>query len=297
MQLGYAPPFGDIGGDPATVREVTALAVELGYDDLMLPDHVLGANPASLGAGGRPKASNLYHEPFVVFGYMAALAPKMNFSTQVLILPQRQTVLVAKQAACLAVLCEGRFRLGVGVGWNEPEFVGLGENFRNRGKRSVEQVEVMQKLWAEDFVTYQGQWHNLPNVGINPRPPGGKLPVWFGGHVKETLERTARLGDGWIQLALPAGAEVNARFDDLKRMTEAAGRDPAAMGLEVWMSCAEGGEREWQQEARAWKQAGVNRIVLHNTFSNACHKRIAATDKATHLALMKRWKLAISEVV
>lgn len=297
MQLGYAPPFGDIGGDPATVREVTALAVELGYDDLMLPDHVLGANPATLGAGGRPKASNLYHEPFVTFGFMAALAPKMGFSTQVLILPQRQTVLVAKQAACLAVLCEGRFRLGVGVGWNEPEFIGLGENFRNRGKRSVEQVEVMQKLWAEEFVTYKGQWHDLPNVGINPRPPGGKLPVWFGGHVQETLERTARLGDGWIQLALPVGAEVQARFDELKRMTAAAGRDPAAMGFEVWMSCAEGDERDWQREARAWLAMGVNRIVLHNCFSNACHKRIAATDRATHLALMKRWKLAISEVV
>ncbi len=297
MHLGYAPPFGDIGGDPATVREVTAMAVELGFDDLMMPDHVLGANPETLGAEGRPKASNLYHDPFVLFGFLAGIAPRMSFSTQVLILPQRQTVLVAKQAACLAVLCEGRFRLGVGVGWNEPEFIGLGENFRNRGKRSVEQVEVMQRLWAEEFVTYQGQWHTLPNVGINPRPPGGKVPVWFGGHVQETLERTARLGDGWIQLALPVGAEVTARFDELKRLTEAGGRDPAAMGLEVWMSCAEGGEREWQQEALAWKRAGVTHLVLHNTFSNACHKRIAATDRATHEALLKRWKAAISDVV
>ena len=296
MQLGYALPFGDIGGDPATVREVATLAAETGYDDLMLPDHVLGANPRSLGPEGRPKASNLYHDPFVLFGYLAAMLPRMAFSTQVLILPQRQTVLVAKQAACLAVLAEGRFRLGIGVGWNEPEFIGLGENFRNRGRRSVEQVEVMQKLWAEEFVEYEGQWHRLPDVGINPRPPGGAIPVWFGGHVPETLERCARLGDGWIQLAHPPGQGALDAFDQLKRLTAAAGRDPAAMGLEIWMSCAEGDEHAWREEALFWKRAGVGRLTLHNCFSNSCHKRIAATDKATHLALMRRWHDALADL-
>jgi len=296
MQFGYALPLGDVGGDPATVRELTALATEAGFDDLMLPDHVLGVNPARAKADGRPKASNLYHDPFVLFGFLAGIAPGMGFSTQVLILPQRQTVLVAKQAACLAVLCEGRFRLGVGVGWNEAEFIGLGENFRNRGKRSVEQVEVMQRLWAEEFVSFEGQWHSLPDVGINPRPPGGRVPVWFGGHVPETLDRIARMGDGWMQLAKPPGPEVIAEFDTIKRLTEAAGRDPDAIGLEVWVSCAEGAEREWREHAMTWKRAGATRIVLHNTFSNACHKRIAATDRPTHVALMQRWKRAASDL-
>ena len=293
MHLGYALPFGDIGGDPATVREITAMAVAAGYDDLVLPDHVLGANPNALGPNDRPKASNLYHDPFVLFAFLAGIAPKTHFSTQVLILPQRQTVLVAKQAACLAVLCEGRFRLGIGVGWNEPEFIGLNENFRNRGKRSVEQIEVMQKLWANDFVTYEGQWHKLPNVGINPRPPGGRVPVWFGGHVPETLQRCARLGDGWTQLAHPMGDGYIAAFDELKRLTEAAGRDPAKMGLEVWVSCAEGAEREWRAEAEWWAKHGATHIVLHNQFSNPCHKRVAETDRASHERYMQRWIKAV----
>jgi probable F420-dependent oxidoreductase len=296
MHLGYALPFGDIGGDPATVREITALAVEAGYADLMLPDHVLGVNPKALTPDGRPKASNLYHDPFVLFGFLAGIAPTTHFSTQVLILPQRQTALVAKQAACLAVLCEGRFRLGVGVGWNEPEFIGLNENFRNRGKRSVEQVEVMQKLWASDFVDYTGKYHTLPNVGINPRPPGGRIPVWFGGHVPETLERIARLGDGWMQLAKPPGPDVVADFDTLRALTAAAGRDPAKIGLEVWVSCAEGNEADWRAHALAWKRLGVTHMVLHNTFVNASHKRIAATDKASHVAFMQRWIKAVQDI-
>lgn len=293
MQLSYALPFGDVGGDPATVREMALAAAEAGYQGLVLPDHVLGANPAVGAVAGKPKASNLYHDPFVLFGYLAGIVPGMEFSTQVLILPQRQTALVAKQAACLAVLCEGRFRLGVGVGWNEAEFIGLNENFRTRGKRSVEQVEVMQRLWAEEFVDYQGQWHTLPNVGINPRPPGGRIPVWLGGHVPETLQRTARLGDGWVQLAHPMGDGALAAFDELKRLTEAAGRDPAAMGLEVWVSCAEGAEREWRAEAEWWRQAGATHIVLHNMYVNACHKRIRETDRASHLGYMRRWIKAV----
>ncbi len=297
MHLGYALPLGDIGGDPATIRAITALAVEAGYDDLTLPDHVLGVDPARLPPTTMPKASNLYHDPFVLFGFLAGIAPKAHFSTQVLILPQRQTALVAKQAAGVAVLCEGRFRLGVGVGWNEAEFIGLGENFRNRGKRSVEQIEVMQKLWAEPFVDFSGQWHHLPHVGINPRPPGGKLPIWFGGHVPETLERIARYGEGWMQLVLPPGDEVVARFDTIKRLTEAEGRDPASIGLEVWVSCAEGQEREWQAEALAWKRAGATHIVLHNCYSGSYHKRIAATDMGSHISFMQRWRRAMADIL
>jgi probable F420-dependent oxidoreductase len=296
MHLGYSLPLGDVGGDPATVREFAARAMELRYADIVLPDHVLGVDPGLLSADGRPKASNLYHDPFVLFAFLAGIAPGMHFSTQVLILPQRQTALVAKQAACLAVLCEGRFRLGVGVGWNEAEFIGLGENFRNRGRRSVEQVEVMQKLWAEPFIDYKGQWHTLPHVGINPRPPGGQIPVWFGGHVPETLARIARLGDGWMQLALPPGPEMAEQWDTIRRLAEQAGRDPARIGLEVWVSCAEGEERDWQAEARRWQAAGATRICLHNTFTNPVHKRVRETDKASHLEYMRRWRQAMGEV-
>ena len=297
MHLGYALPLGDIGGDPATVREIAGIAEAAGFNDLTLADHVLGVNPAMLPETGRSKASNLYHDPFVLFGFLAAAcSPKVSFSTQVLILPQRQATLVAKQAACLAMLCEGRFRLGVGVGWNEVEFIGLNEDFHNRGKRSVEQVEVMQKLWSEEFVDFKGQWHSLPNVGINPRPPGGKVPVWFGGHLEATLRRIARLGDGWMQLAYPMGEQAIAEFDKLKRLTAAAGRDPAAIGLEVWVSCAEGGEAEWREEFLWWKRAGVTHVTLHNCYAGHHHKRIAARDKATHVALLRRWQAAVADL-
>ena len=165
MELGTLLPEGDIGGAPATVHEYAQTAEALGYDFLEAPDHVLGANEASAAESGRTGAG-LYHDPFVLFGYLAGCTTKLGFSTGVLILPQRQTVLVAKQAACLDVLSGGRFRLGIGVGWNEVEFTGLNENFHNRGRRSEEQVQVMQKLWAEPHVTFKGRWHTIDDAGI-----------------------------------------------------------------------------------------------------------------------------------
>ena len=170
MHLGIALPYGDIGGDGGIVREYAELAEAEGYDGLTLADHVLGGNPAN-PTSGRAGGLGLFHDPFVAFGFIAACTKKVELSTQVLILAQRQTVLVAKQAASLDVLSGGRFRFGVGVGWNEMEFVGLNENFHNRGKRSEEQVQVMKALWADPYVTFEGKWHRLPDAGINPRPP------------------------------------------------------------------------------------------------------------------------------
>ena len=169
MQLGALLPLGDIGGTPPVLREYAQAAETIGYDFIEAPDHVLGANPA-----GRPDAdrtgAGLYQDPFVLFGYLAGIAPKLGFSTGVLILPQRQTALVAKQAACLDVLCGGRFRLGIGVGWNEVEFTGLNENFHNRGRRSEEQVQVMQALWKAPHVSFKGRWHTIDDAGIMATP-------------------------------------------------------------------------------------------------------------------------------
>ena len=162
------------------MREFAELAEAEGYDGLTLADHVFGgnpANPASGRAGGLGCTTTRS-----CCSALAGCTSKLGFSTGVLILPQRQTVLVAKQAAWLDVLCGGRFRLGIGVGWNEVEFTGLNENFHNRGRRSEEQVQVMQKLWAEPHVTFKGKWHTIEDAGINPRPTQGKVPVWFGGH-------------------------------------------------------------------------------------------------------------------
>src|SRR6202521_6435665 len=191
MQLGALLPLGDIGGDPGVVREFAQTAETIGYDFLEAPDHVLGVNAASRPGWDRNTSADLFHDPFVLFGFLAGCTSKLGFSTGVLILPQRQTVLVAKQAASLDVLCGGRFRLGVGVGWNAVEFVGLNENFRNRGRRSEEQVEVMQALWAEPHVTFAGRYHTIEVAGINPLPTRRRIPIWFGGPADVTRPRLA----------------------------------------------------------------------------------------------------------
>src|SRR4051794_16969923 len=221
MQLGALLPLGDIGGDPGVVREYAQAAEVIGYDFLEAPDHVLGVNAASRPGWERNDNDDLFHDPFVLFGYLAGCTSKLGFSTGVLILPQRQAALVAKQAACLDVLCGGRFRLGVGVGWNPVEFTGLNETFSNRGRRSAEQVVVMQKLWAEPYVAFEGKYHRIEDAGINPLPVHRRIPVWFGGHVPQTLERIATIGDGWIMNAYPPGAEIEAEMATLKRLTEA----------------------------------------------------------------------------
>ena len=173
MQLGTLLPLGDIGGTPEVMREYAQAAEAAGYDFIEAPDHVLGANPASQGEGDRISAG-LYHDPFVLFSYLAGVTPKLGFSTGVLILAQRQAVLVAKQAACLDALCGGRFRLGVGVGWNEIEFTALNENFRNRGRRSEEQVQVTQKRRPSAVRQFRGQVSHDRGCRDQPAPGLGQ---------------------------------------------------------------------------------------------------------------------------
>src|SRR5437016_9290572 len=250
MKLGVALPIVDIGGEPDAIRDFAQAAEGIGYQGIAAPDHVLGVNVASRPewTQARGRSTDLYHDPFVLFGFLAGCTNIGDFSTQVLILAQRQTVLVAKQAACLDVLSGGRFRLGIGVGWNEIEFVGLNENFHNRGRRSEEQVEVMRALWAEPHVSFKGKWHTIEDAGINPLPTRRTIPLWFGGHEDATLRRIAKWGDGWIMLAHPMGDQAKAEFAKLRRYVEQEGRDPGTVGLEVWVSTAEGGPADWRQE-------------------------------------------------
>src|SRR5271165_3199478 len=250
MQLGALLPLGDIGGEPAVVCEYAQTAEAIGYDFVEAPDHVLGVNAASRPGWDRNTSADLFHDPFVLFVYLAGCTKNLGFSTGVLILPQRQTVLVAKQAASLDVLCGGRFRLGIGVGWNEVEFTGLNENFHNRGRRSEEQVQVMQALWAQDHVTFKGKYHTIEDAGINPRPESGRVPVWYGGHHERTLQRIAKWGDGWMPNAYPPDQTALDVLPTVRKLTEAAGRDPAAVGIEVWTSMGAGSEADWAKEAQ-----------------------------------------------
>jgi probable F420-dependent oxidoreductase len=298
MQLGASLAVADIGTGPAVIRDYAQAAEGLGFDYLQAPDHVLGGNPA----GHKDKArvgttQNAYHDPFVLFGFIAGCTQKIGFAPGVLILAQRQAVLVAKQAACLDVLSGGgRLRLGIGVGWNEVEFTGLNENFHNRGKRSEEQVQVMQALWAEPHVTFKGRYHTIDDAGINPRPASGRVPVWFGGHVDATLERTAKWGDGWMPLAYPADDKALAAFDKLRSLTRAAGRDPSEIGIEVWMSLGNGTPDDWRREFAFWKNAGVTHVTAHTTYASNHHKRIAGHGFADHLAAITRFYAAVKDL-
>ena len=299
MRLGVMLPLHDVGGDPIVLRDFAQAAEGLGYTNLGLADHVLGVNVASRPDwGDRNTSEDLFHDPFVCFAYLAAICqPTTEFSTQVLILAQRQAVLVAKQAASLDLLCGGRFRLGVGVGWNPVEFTGLNENFSNRGRRSAEQVEVMQKLWAEPHVTFKGRWHEIQDAGINPMPVNRRIPVWFGGHVDQTLERIARLGDGWTMNAYPPGDAALAEFARLRAMTEANGRPADAVGIEVWTSAGTGTEKDWNTEAQFWKSSGASHLTLTTTFGRRHHRRIAGRTVADHLSAMERYRDAVRDAL
>jgi probable F420-dependent oxidoreductase len=298
MQLGCSLPVADIGTDPAILRDYAQAAEGLGFAHLMAPDHVLGANPAADQGGRRiGTTATPFHDPFVLFGFLAGCTQKIGFAVGVLILAQRQTVLVAKQAASLDVLCGGRFRLGIGVGWNEVEFVGLNQNFHNRGRRSAEQVRVMQALWAEPHVTFDGEFHHIADAGINPRPASGRVPIWYGGHAEATFRRCARYGDGFMPLAYPPGEAALAAFEKLRRLTRAAGRDPAQMGIEVWVSPGTGGPEDWRSEVQFWKAAGVTHLNASTTYASNHHTRIAGRSAAEHLAALSRYREAVVDLL
>ena len=313
MQLGVTLPIADIGTDPTVVRDYAQAAEGLGYSHLLVGDHVLGANPAAErgvfvssaaemalhNADYRRVGSTFYafHDPFVLFGFLTGYTHKIGFAVGVLVLAQRQAALVAKQAASLDVLCGGRFRLGIGVGWNEIEFIALNENFHNRGRRSEEQVRVMQALWAEPHVTFAGEFHRLEDVGINPRPASGRVPIWFGGDAEASFRRAAKYGDGFMPLNYPPGDAALAAFEKLRTLTREAGRDPSEVGLEVWVSPGAGSEKEWRREVAFWKSAGVTHITAHTTFNSGHHKRIAGHTAADHIAAITRYRAAVADLL
>src|SRR3970040_304736 len=204
MRIGVVFPQTEIGADPYYIKDYAQAAEELGNSHILAYDHVIGANPTSR-PGWKPPYTHLdvFHEPFVLFGYMAGLTTKVAFVTGIIILPQRQTVLVAKQAAALDGLSGGRLRLGIGIGWNPVEYEALGENFQDRGRRSEEQIEVLRALWTKELVTFEGRWHKITDAGLNPLPVQRPIPIWFGGGAEPVIRRIGRLGDGWMPLSPP----------------------------------------------------------------------------------------------
>jgi probable F420-dependent oxidoreductase len=271
MQLGALLPLGDIGGDPAVVREYAQSAEGIGYDFVEAPDHVLGASEASAPEPGRTGAG-LYHDPFVLFGYLAGCTQKLGFSTGVLILPQRQTVLVAKQAAQIDLLTKGRLRFGAGLGWNHVEYASMGKNFKNRAKRFEEQLTLLRLLWSEKSVTFEGEYDQVKGIGLCPRPIQRPIPIWLGGNSEGAYRRAGRLGDGWIPDNVRPGPDLDRLTAWVKAGAADAGRDYNAMGMQGRVKLGHDDEihlslDDMLREADQWIEEGCTHIAMNTMYS------------------------------
>ena len=273
MDIGVVFPQTEFGNNPAAIKDYAQTAEALGYTHTLAYDHVLGANPDRPGGWHGPYTYQTpFHEVFTLFSFMAAVTKKIEFVTGILILPQRQTALAAKQAAELAVLSGGRFRMGVGIGWNAVEYTALNENFHDRGKRIEEQIEVMRKLWSQELITYEGEWHTIPDAGIDPRPKQ-TIPVWFGGHHENVLRRVARIGDGWMPNYRQT-EEAKPAIDKIHQYAADAGRDPDEIGLHPRLNYGDGDQNAWHDTMEEWEAIGATHISLNTMgsgFTTAQH--------------------------
>jgi len=255
----------EIGADPAVIREYAETAEAAGYDHLIAYDHVLGVDPKRPGRGTGAYANDaLFHEPLVLFGFLAGITERLELWTGVLILPQRPTALVAKQAAEVAVLSGGRLILGVGVGWNPVEYEALGQDFTTRGRRIDEQVGLLRALWTNPTLSFQGDFDLVTDAGINPLP-AETIPIWMGGQADRVLDRIGRLSDGWLVTpALRNSVEgIGPYVDRIHEAARAAGRDPATIGLESRVSVAGLSLAEQVELAREWETAGCTHVTLN----------------------------------
>ena len=287
MQLGAIFPQTEIGSDPVAVRDFAQAAEGLGYEHLLVFDHVLGADTSVRQGWDRPYSSaDMFHEPFVLFGYLAGLTEKIEMVTGVLILGQRQTSLVAKQAAEVDVLTGGRLRLGIGVGWNTVEYEGLSESFTNRGRRSEEQIELMRQLWTNEVVDFHGRYHNVTHAGINPLPVQRPIPVWFGGGAPQVVKRIGRMGDGWFPQFEP-NSEGAERIAEMRGYATEAGRDPSAIGIEGRIGIATDDQANWQKLAESWAEVGATHLSV-NTM------RAGLQGPNQHIDAIRRFKETVS---
>jgi len=281
MEYGIVFPHHEIGTDPGAIKAFAQGAEALGATHMLIYDHVLGADPNRPGGWkNRPYDKDVrFHEPFTTLAFIAAVTERIGLMTTVLILPQRQTALVAKQAAEVALLSNDRFRLGIGTGWNRVEYEALNEDFSNRGKRQAEQVELLRKLWTQDSLSYQGQWHTVTAASINPRP-ATPIPIWFGGSAAALLARCARLGDGWIPLMGPTPAAAEA-IATLKAERERAGLAWDGFGIQAQAQIGGGNDDRWRGHAGKWRELGATHIAVasHNAGLNGVDAHLAAAAR------------------
>ncbi|MCL4300609.1 MAG: LLM class F420-dependent oxidoreductase [Anaerolineae bacterium] len=281
MNIGVIFPQTEFSHDAGAIRDYAQTAESLGFTHIVAYDHVLGANPDRPGGWKGPYThQSAFEEPLVLFSYMAGLTQKIGFVPGIIILPQRQTALVAKQAATLDVLSGGRLRLGVGLGWNQVEYTALNEDFHNRGRRIEEQVELLRQLWSQPLVTFIGEWHTVPDAGLNPLPVQRPIPIWFGGRAEPALRRMARLGDGWLVNDPPekAGPEL----EKVDQYLAEAGRTRAGFGVEGRVPYGPGDPAQWTALLQEWQALGATHVSFNSMGAGL-------NTSAAHLAAIRKF--------
>ena len=287
MKLGVTIPNIELGNDLLAIRDLVQAAEDLGYDYLMNYDHVIGAD-LSIRPDWKPFLGNppiytlddAFHEPLVLYGYIAAITAEIELATGVIVLPQRQTVLLGKQVAELDVLSQGRVRLGLGIGWNDVEFEALGMKFSDRGARSAEQIEVLRQLWTEASVNFNGNWHTLNGVGINPLPVQRPIPIWLGGAADKLLDRVARLADGWYAPSYLNENQLATHIEKLIRFSERYDRDPRSIGIEGIIRMWGRGPEECAESLQMWERLGATHVTF-NTESDSYKNRLPGAQMDT----------------
>ncbi|MCW2590876.1 MAG: luciferase family protein [Mycobacterium sp.] len=280
MRVGVVFPQTELGGDPGAVRAYGETVEAVGYTHVLAYDHVVGADPAvHTGWAGPYDVNTTFHEPLVMFGYLAAITRSVELVTGVIILPQRQTALVAKQAAEVDLLSGGRLRLGIGLGWNAVEYEALGEDFTNRGKRSGEQIEVMRRLWTEQTVSFDGDFHRVTGAGLAPLPVQRPIPLWIGTRSTPGYRRAGRLADGWFPMMEP-GPDLDYARGIVEKAAVEAGRDPAAIGMEGRVTWS-GDDDALARDVAAWAATGASHLSI-----NTMGAGLTSVDE--HLAVLTR---------
>jgi probable F420-dependent oxidoreductase len=261
MQIGVIYPQTELPTDPDTVRAYVRQVEELGYRHFEIYDHVLGADPAvHAGWKGAYDVDTTFHEPLVFHGFLAAIT-NVELVTGIVVAPQRQTALLAKQAAEVDVLSGGRFRLGIGIGWNPVEYEGLGQNFSTRGQREEEQIGLLRRLWTERSVTHDGKFDRIIGAGLSPLPIQRPIPIWLGGLSPVTYRRIGRLADGWFPRVEP-GPDLDAARAIIASAASQAGRDPTAIGMDARVSWGAAGTDELIRNAGRWRDAGATHLSV-----------------------------------
>jgi len=286
MRFGVNLPMDATTVDPAALRDYAQAVEGMGYAYFLGPDHILAIDMTRRGSADYTAEMNTFREPFTTLGFLAGCTSTLVLGLGVLVLTQRQTALVAKQAAEVDVLSSGRLRLGVGVGWSQEEFRQLGVDFHSRGRMMDEQIQVLRALWTQETVTFHGRFHHISEAGINPLPLQRPIPLWFGGSADAVLQRAVQYGGAWLPERKPE-PELRQRFDRVRALLGAAGRAPESLEIEGRIPLRSRSPETWLADLALWRRLGATGVSV--TTQNAGCRTIE-----DHIDLLRQFLRAVA---